>query len=165
MAPPWVTFDSVASLGGSCANGADPDIAGLGVRTRPSFQTRKVHVDNLGRLLLHHCEHYDHNSIHACHGSRSSFRQVPVHQRSVRHTDLVPISGRLKRPLQTSRARQVRSRAVPRYRMEEGLCMAAVLGSTHHWVWRPATHHRLCSAAQWLDQSTTSLTFIVFLNH
>jgi hypothetical protein len=32
MAPPWVTFDSAASYNGDCANGAEPDIAGLGVR-------------------------------------------------------------------------------------------------------------------------------------
>ncbi|KAL5113319.1 pre-rRNA-processing protein esf1 [Pleosporales sp. CAS-2024a] len=31
MAPLWVTFDSIALYNGSCANGADPDIAGLGV--------------------------------------------------------------------------------------------------------------------------------------
>jgi hypothetical protein len=33
MAPPWVTFDSIASFGGDCANGAEPDIAGVGVST------------------------------------------------------------------------------------------------------------------------------------
>jgi hypothetical protein len=31
MAPPWVTFDSIAIYGGDCGNGADPDIARLGV--------------------------------------------------------------------------------------------------------------------------------------
>ncbi|KAH7061913.1 hypothetical protein BKA63DRAFT_587671 [Paraphoma chrysanthemicola] len=31
MAPPWVTFDSVAAYNGHCADGAEPDIAGLGV--------------------------------------------------------------------------------------------------------------------------------------
>jgi hypothetical protein len=31
VAPPWVTFDSIAYFNGSCANGADPDIASLGV--------------------------------------------------------------------------------------------------------------------------------------
>ncbi|KAF2032495.1 hypothetical protein EK21DRAFT_109874 [Setomelanomma holmii] len=31
MAPPWVTFDSVAAYNGDCASGAEPDIAGLGV--------------------------------------------------------------------------------------------------------------------------------------
>jgi hypothetical protein len=31
MAPPWVTFDSAAAYNGDCANGAEPDIAGLGV--------------------------------------------------------------------------------------------------------------------------------------
>ncbi|KAH3963338.1 hypothetical protein HBI25_197760 [Parastagonospora nodorum] len=31
MAPPWVTFDSIALYNGTCADGADPDIAGLGV--------------------------------------------------------------------------------------------------------------------------------------
>ncbi|KAF2129457.1 hypothetical protein P153DRAFT_340320 [Dothidotthia symphoricarpi CBS 119687] len=31
MAPPWVTFDSVAFYGGNCGNGAEPDIAGIGV--------------------------------------------------------------------------------------------------------------------------------------
>jgi hypothetical protein len=32
MAPPWVTFDSIALHNGNCADGADPDNAGLGVR-------------------------------------------------------------------------------------------------------------------------------------
>jgi len=32
MTPPWVTFDSIAYYKGDCANGAEPDIAGLGVR-------------------------------------------------------------------------------------------------------------------------------------
>ncbi|EDU42175.1 hypothetical protein PtrSN002B_007906 [Pyrenophora tritici-repentis] len=31
MALPWVAFDSIASLDGDCANGAEPDIAGIGV--------------------------------------------------------------------------------------------------------------------------------------
>ncbi|KAI4917258.1 hypothetical protein J4E90_003765 [Alternaria incomplexa] len=31
MAPPWVTFDSIATWDGDCANGAEPDIAGVGV--------------------------------------------------------------------------------------------------------------------------------------
>ncbi|KAF1841223.1 uncharacterized protein K460DRAFT_410612 [Cucurbitaria berberidis CBS 394.84] len=31
MAPPWVMFDSAASYGGNCANGAEPDIARVGV--------------------------------------------------------------------------------------------------------------------------------------
>ncbi|CAO2654574.1 Nn.00g113070.m01.CDS01 [Neocucurbitaria sp. VM-36] len=31
MAPPWVMFDSAASYNGTCANGAEPDIARLGV--------------------------------------------------------------------------------------------------------------------------------------
>ncbi|CAN9158698.1 unnamed protein product [Alternaria alternata] len=31
MAPPWVTFDSIAAWNGDCANGAEPDIAGVGV--------------------------------------------------------------------------------------------------------------------------------------
>jgi hypothetical protein len=35
MAPPWVTFDSIAYFNGSCANGADPDIASLGVLVSP----------------------------------------------------------------------------------------------------------------------------------
>ena len=29
--PPWVTFDSIESFGGNCTNGAEPDIAGVGV--------------------------------------------------------------------------------------------------------------------------------------
>ncbi|KAF2268838.1 hypothetical protein CC78DRAFT_613074 [Lojkania enalia] len=31
MSPPWVVFDHVANLGGDCQNGAEPDIAGIGV--------------------------------------------------------------------------------------------------------------------------------------
>ncbi|EOA87635.1 uncharacterized protein SETTUDRAFT_109368 [Exserohilum turcica Et28A] len=31
MAPPWVTFDSIDSFGGDCANASEPDIAGIGV--------------------------------------------------------------------------------------------------------------------------------------
>ncbi|EFQ92146.1 hypothetical protein CFE70_007943 [Pyrenophora teres f. teres 0-1] len=31
MSLPWVAFDSIASLDGDCANGAEPDIAGIGV--------------------------------------------------------------------------------------------------------------------------------------
>jgi hypothetical protein len=38
MAPPWVTFDSIAYYNGSCANGADPDIASLGVRAHMHIQ-------------------------------------------------------------------------------------------------------------------------------
>ncbi|KAF2750479.1 hypothetical protein M011DRAFT_397244 [Sporormia fimetaria CBS 119925] len=31
MTPPWVQFDSIASAGGTCIEGSDPDIAGIGV--------------------------------------------------------------------------------------------------------------------------------------
>jgi hypothetical protein len=43
MAPPWVTFDSIAYFNGSCANGADPDIASLGVLPPPPIPTSPIH--------------------------------------------------------------------------------------------------------------------------
>lgn len=34
MIAPWVTFDSITTYKGNCNNGADPDIAGIGVRDK-----------------------------------------------------------------------------------------------------------------------------------
>lgn len=35
MAPPWVIFDNIGWYDGDCANGSDPDIAGVGVSSGP----------------------------------------------------------------------------------------------------------------------------------
>ena len=51
MAPPWVTFDSIALYNGTCADGADPDIAGLGVRRFVTRSLRRCLTENLQVVL------------------------------------------------------------------------------------------------------------------
>lgn len=45
MAPPWVTFDSIDSFGGDCANASEPDIAGIGVCGKCLGSVPGLHVD------------------------------------------------------------------------------------------------------------------------
>lgn len=45
MVPPWVIFDSIAWYDGDCANGADPDIAGVGVSIAEERRPYRLTVD------------------------------------------------------------------------------------------------------------------------
>jgi hypothetical protein len=74
MAPPWVTFDSIATFDGDCAKGSEPDIAGVGVsRTKsPVIHPKLSHL--IGRALLRYRELHDHGSVYPGHVPRSSLR-------------------------------------------------------------------------------------------
>jgi hypothetical protein len=52
MAPPWVTFDSIASFDGDCANGSEPDIAGVGVSTPTAFLDVVIQADEIYTLQV-----------------------------------------------------------------------------------------------------------------
>lgn len=136
MAPPWVTFDSVAYYNGSCANGAEPDIAGVGVRTIISHLSTTACTNDPypGRPIFRHRKRHDDHRLH--------FRHVPRP------------GLRFQRPLQTQSAAQIHTRALPRHGMEARLRMATFFGSTHHRSGRSAAHHGLRRAAQWMDKGT-----------
>jgi hypothetical protein len=127
MAPPWVTFDSIAYFNGSCANGADPDIASLGVLLLYTISSLPNHSYAIGRPLLRARQHNDNVGIRAGHDPRPSLR--------------------FQRAIYTTRAGTVCQREVSRYGVEEGLCVASVFGSVDYWIGGSAACHGVCGVA------------------
>jgi hypothetical protein len=107
MAPPWVTFDSIALYNGNCADGADPDIAGLGVRIGPHPNNMASGLTRcIGRSILRHCQFHDNAGLHPRDDPRPDLR--------------------LERSIHTTSANQILPRAVSGHWVETGLCLEAV---------------------------------------
>lgn len=85
MAPPWVTFDRIAAWNGDCANGAEPDIAGVGVRT-PGYFVWYQFNNVAGRPVICHRKLHDYICLYPCYASRPSIRyEGPLHASSAAH--------------------------------------------------------------------------------
>jgi len=132
MSPPWVVFDNADTHDGDCRKGAEPDIAGLGVQYYPSSLHLAINVATGGNIICS-SELYEHHRLHPRNDPRPSIR--------------------CKRTVHLQSPTQIHPRKVFGYGMEERLRLAAVFGSSHYRLRRPAAYHRICCALEWVDKS------------